>query len=62
MSSQSKDSSTVESEQGVHAAPHPRAAGFRVLSRLARCKTEEDPAYLPRHRSESDTDALPAVG
>jgi hypothetical protein len=40
-------------EQGKRAgiAAHPRGAGFRVLSRIARVQADEA-AYTPRHRRE----------
>jgi hypothetical protein len=62
MSSQLTDSRTGENGPGEHAAPHPRGAGFRVLSRIARRRAEEDPDYLPRHRSDSEPDDVSAVG
>jgi hypothetical protein len=41
------------SEQGRRAdlTAHPRGAGFRVLSRIARIQADEA-AYTPRHRRE----------
>jgi hypothetical protein len=36
-------------------AAHPRGAGFRVLSRIARIQTDES-TYAPRHRREVPTD------
>lgn len=70
MSSQLRDMSGVdtgvdfgvESTNTVDAAPHPRGAGFRVLSRLARRKAEDEQDYLPRHRSDSEPDDVSAVG
>lgn len=59
MSSESMAWSTVEHEQhdAVRrdervSSAHPRGAGFRVLSRLAR-KRAEAPEYSPRHRVDS---------
>jgi hypothetical protein len=31
---------------------HPRARGFRVLSRIARSRADEASGYEPRHRRE----------
>jgi len=33
---------------------HPRGAGFRVLSRIARTQADDD--YAPRHRRETPAD------
>jgi hypothetical protein len=54
--------SGVESKHAADSAAHPRGAGFRVLSRLARRKAEEEPGYLPRHRSDAEPDDVSAVG
>ena len=55
MSSALRDLSTARDEQrdahgSVLTAPHPRGAGFRVLSRIARIRADEDDNYAPRHR------------
>lgn len=41
-----------QSATGRHvvAAVHPRRSGFRVLSRMARGRADEDGDYAPRHR------------
>lgn len=68
MSSQMNDLSTIEHERddarhkGDLPVEHPRSAGFRVLSRLARKRAEELPDYAPRHRMTGEQDALTAVG
>lgn len=70
MSSQLRDlstagdvQSTVRMDGSVPAAAHPRGAGFRVLSRIARNRAAEDDAYAPRHRLDGEADCLPvAVG
>lgn len=63
------DLSTVEHEQrddarhkGDLPVEHPRSAGFRVLSRMARKRAEELPDYEPRHRTAGEHDTLTAVG
>jgi|tagenome__1003787_1003787.scaffolds.fasta_scaffold19786569_2 hypothetical protein len=65
------DLSTVEHEQrgdddarhkGDLTVEHPRSAGFRVLSRLARKRAEELPDYAPRHRMTGEQNALTTVG
>jgi hypothetical protein len=58
------DAERVEARHYGAAAPsaHPRGAGFRVLSRMARKRAEAGPAYSPRHRLECEPDSLPAVG
>jgi hypothetical protein len=43
--------------EGVVSATHPRGMGFRVLSRIARGRADEDTGYVPRHRFEHDVDA-----
>jgi hypothetical protein len=70
MSSLLRDLSTAEDVQGtvhvdasVMAAAHPRGAGFRVLSRIARNRASEDDGYAPRHRLDAEPDCLTtAVG
>ena len=69
MSSQSKDLGQVDAEReearhygAVAPSTHPRGAGFRVLSRMARKRAETAPGYSPRHRMECEPDSLPAVG
>ena len=44
--------------EGVVPVTHPRGMGFRVLSRIARGRADEEPGYVPRHRFEHDVDAL----
>jgi hypothetical protein len=39
----------------VMASAHPRGAGFRVLSRIARHRTTED-TFVPRHRLDVEPD------
>ena len=61
MSSPLRDSSGDEHgatgrHEGDVSATHPRGMGFRVLSRIARGRTEEDTGYVPRHRFEHDVD------
>ena len=67
MSSQLRDLSTagnvqrtVRNDGSVTAAPHPRGAGFRVLSRIARNHAADD-GYAPRHRLDGEADCLPAA-
>ena len=62
MSSQFSTLSTGESMQRslpnsgtVQVAAHPRGAGFRVLSRLARHRTAEE-TFVPRHRLDAEPD------
>jgi hypothetical protein len=55
MSSPSRDLSSMKEQQSatgrhVVAAVHPRRSGFRVLSRMARGRADEDGDYAPRHR------------
>lgn len=64
-----RDWSTVEHEQAdaehhdaLPPSTHPRGAGFRVLSRLARTRAEESPEYSPRHRQDDDPEDLPTFG
>jgi hypothetical protein len=52
---------TVRTDGSVTAAQHPRGAGFRVLSRIARSRAAEDDGYAPRHRLENEADCLPAA-
>jgi hypothetical protein len=69
MGSHVSDSGKVDAEcadarhdDAVAPSAHPRGAGFRVLSRMARGRAEATPAYSPRHRLEGEPDSLPAVG
>jgi hypothetical protein len=41
-------------DHAAAAARHPRSAGFRVLSRLARGRAGTGAAYAPRHRLGGD--------
>jgi hypothetical protein len=70
MSSEQSAWSTVEHEpedvvcadaDADAASAHPRGAGFRVLSRMAR-ERAESPDYSPRHRLDGESDALPSPG
>lgn len=69
MSSELNFWSTVEHEQedavrhdDAVPSAHPRGAGFRVLSRMARRRTES-PDYSPRHRLDGESaDTLPVLG
>jgi hypothetical protein len=40
---------------------HPRGAGLRVLSRIARSRADEDSDYRPRHRLDVPVDSEPQV-
>jgi hypothetical protein len=52
----------VRTDTAVLVARHPRGAGFRVLSRIARNHADDD-GYAPRHRMDAEPDRLPvAVG
>jgi hypothetical protein len=64
MSSQFRNLSTGESMQRglsnngtVQVSAHPRGAGFRVLSRLARHRTDEE-TFVPRHRLDAEPDCV----
>lgn len=64
MSSQFRDLSTGESVQRalpstgtIMASAHPRGAGFRVLSRMARHRTAQDD-FVPRHRLDTEPDCV----
>jgi hypothetical protein len=64
MSSQFRDLSTAERVQRTRAddgavmvSAHPRGAGFRVLSRMARHRTVDD-GFTPRHRLDVDPDRV----
>lgn len=52
---------TVCTDGSATAAQHPRGAGFRVLSRIARNRAAEDDGYAPRHRLDGEADCLPAA-
>jgi hypothetical protein len=64
MSSQFRDLSTGDGAQRalpnngtVIVAAHPRGAGFRVLSRMARHRTAEE-NFVPRHRLDAEPDCV----
>ncbi len=44
-----------EQRRAAGLAEHPRGAGFRVLSRIARIQADEA-AYSPRHRRDMPAD------
>lgn len=45
---------------GAVTVRHPRGAGFRVLSKIARSRAADD-GYAPRHRLDAEPDRLPAA-
>jgi hypothetical protein len=64
MSSQFRDLSTAERVQRpriddgtVVVSAHPRGAGFRVLSRMARHRNVDD-GFSPRHRLDVEPDCV----
>jgi hypothetical protein len=51
----------VLTDATVPAGAHPRAAGFRVLSRIARQSADEEQPYAPRHRLTLPDESGPVV-
>jgi hypothetical protein len=49
----------VDRCDGVGTVAHPRAMGFRVLSRMARAEAET--SYVPRHRLDAPVDSAAAT-
>lgn len=47
---------TTRKDGAVAMSTHPRGAGFRVLSRMARSCAADEPSYAPRHRLDSESD------
>jgi hypothetical protein len=48
----------VQAADSTAPAEHPRGAGFRILSRMARRRDHDpapDPAYEPRHRLDDES-------